>query len=123
MSFVKPESVKFRYKLDGLNADWVEAGTRRTAYYSYLPPGHYVFQVIAANSDGVWNTVGVSVKIVREGRDKGQGIAYLPDGTMIIVNHGLAHLGKQVDAEVQSTLQTGAGVIIFAEAKPATMTA
>jgi uncharacterized protein YacL len=65
----------------------------------------------------------VSLKIVREGRDKGQGIAYLPDGTMIIVNNGLAHLGKQVDAEVQSTLQTGAGVIIFAEAKPATAVA
>jgi uncharacterized protein YacL len=65
----------------------------------------------------------VSLKIVREGRDKGQGIAYMPDGTMIIVNHGLAHLGKQVDAEVQSTLQTGAGVIIFAEAKPATAVA
>lgn len=64
LSFVKPEAVKFRYKMDGLNADWVEAGTRRTAYYSYLPPGHYVFQVIAANSDGVWNTEGVSVKIV-----------------------------------------------------------
>jgi uncharacterized protein YacL len=59
----------------------------------------------------------VSVKIVREGRDKGQGIAYLPDGTMIIVNNGLNHLGHQVDAEVQSTLQTGAGVIIFAEAR------
>ena len=62
----------------------------------------------------------VSVKIVREGRDKGQGIAYLPDGTMIIVNNALAHIGRQVDAEVQSTLQTGAGVIIFAEARPAT---
>ena len=59
----------------------------------------------------------VSLKIVREGRDKGQGIAYLPDGTMIIVNNGLNHLGHQVDAEVQSTLQTGAGVIIFAEAR------
>jgi uncharacterized protein YacL len=65
----------------------------------------------------------VSLKIVREGRDKGQGIAYLPDGTMIIVNNGLGHLGRQVDAEVQSTLQTGAGVIIFAEAKPATAVA
>ena len=61
----------------------------------------------------------VSLKIVREGRDKGQGIAYLPDGTMIIVNNGLTHLGRQVDAEVQSTLQTGAGVIIFAEARAA----
>ena len=65
----------------------------------------------------------VQVKIIREGRDKGQGIAYLPDGTMIIVNNGLAHLGQQIDVEVQSTLQTGAGIIIFAEAKPATAVA
>lgn len=64
LSFVKPEFVKFRYKLDGQDTEWVEAGERRTAYYSYLPPGDYTFRVIAANSDGVWNTTGASVKIV-----------------------------------------------------------
>lgn len=64
VSFVKPEFVKFRYKLAGLDKDWVEAGNRRTAYYSYLPPGAYDFQVIAANSNGVWNTTGARVKIV-----------------------------------------------------------
>jgi signal transduction histidine kinase len=46
-----------------LDRDWVEAGTRRTAYYSHVPPGRYTFQVIAANSDGVWNTLGSSVRI------------------------------------------------------------
>lgn len=64
LSFVKPEFVKFRYKLAGLDKDWVEAGNRRTAYYSYLPPGNYDFQVIAANSDGVWNTEGATIKII-----------------------------------------------------------
>jgi signal transduction histidine kinase/ligand-binding sensor domain-containing protein len=63
LSFVKPEQVRFRYKLDGLNADWVEAGTRRTAYFSYLPPGEYTFRVIAANNSGVWNTEGVSLRL------------------------------------------------------------
>ena len=57
----------------------------------------------------------ISIKIVREGRDKGQGIGYLPDGTMVIVNHAQTHVGQQVEAHVQSTLQTGAGVIVFAE--------
>jgi uncharacterized protein YacL len=57
----------------------------------------------------------IAIKIVREGRDKGQGIGYLPDGTMVIVNHAQAHVGQQVEAHVQSTLQTGAGVIVFAE--------
>jgi uncharacterized protein YacL len=61
----------------------------------------------------------IPIKIVREGRDKGQGIGYLPDGTMVIINNGQPHIGQQIDAEVQSTLQTGAGVIIFAEAHPA----
>jgi uncharacterized protein YacL len=61
----------------------------------------------------------IPLKIVREGRDKGQGIGYLPDGTMVIINNGQSHIGQQIDIEVQSTLQTGAGIIIFAEARPA----
>ncbi|HXF43688.1 MAG TPA: two-component regulator propeller domain-containing protein, partial [Pyrinomonadaceae bacterium] len=63
LSFIKPEFVKFRYRLEGQDADWVEAGTRRAAYYSYLPAGEYIFHVTAANSDGVWNTQGTSLKI------------------------------------------------------------
>ena len=59
----------------------------------------------------------VHIKIVREGRDKGQGIGYLPDGTMVIVNNGQPHIGQQVEAHVQSTVQTGAGVLVFAEAR------
>jgi len=57
----------------------------------------------------------VSLKIIREGRDKGQGLGYLPDGTMVVVNHAQSHIGQQVDARVINTLQTGAGVIVFAE--------
>ncbi len=64
LSFIKPEHIRFRYKLEGLDAGWVDAGTRRIAYYSYIPPGEYTFTVIAANSDGVWNTEGRSLRIV-----------------------------------------------------------
>lgn len=64
LSFIKPEQVRFKFKLEGLDEDWVEAGGRRTAYYSYLPPGRYTFRVIAANSDGVWNTEGATIQIV-----------------------------------------------------------
>jgi signal transduction histidine kinase/ligand-binding sensor domain-containing protein len=64
LSFVKPEQVRFRYRLEGVDSDWVEAGTRRVAYYSHLPPGSYLFTVTAANSDGVWNTQGASVQVV-----------------------------------------------------------
>lgn len=59
----------------------------------------------------------VSLRVVREGRDKGQGIGYLPDGTMIVVNNAHSCIGQQVDAQIQSTLQTGAGVIVFADLK------
>lgn len=64
LSLVKSEQVRFRYKLEGLNPDWVEAGTQRAAYYSYLPPGKYTFTVLAANSDGVWNTAGRRLRVV-----------------------------------------------------------
>ncbi len=57
------------------------------------------------------------LKIVREGKDKGQGIGYMPDGTMVVVQNGQSHVGEQVEAEVQSTLQTGAGIIVFADMK------
>ncbi len=56
----------------------------------------------------------LNLRIVREGRDKGQGVAYLPDGTMVVVNNAQSMVGRQVEVQVQSTLQTGAGVIIFA---------
>jgi uncharacterized protein YacL len=60
------------------------------------------------------------MRIVREGKDKGQGVGYLNDGTMIVVNHAQNLIGQQVDVQVQSLLQTGAGVIVFAEIiKPA----
>lgn len=57
----------------------------------------------------------LSVKIVREGKDKGQGVAYLPDGTMVVVNNGQTQIGNQVEVVVQSVIQTGAGVIVFTD--------
>jgi ligand-binding sensor domain-containing protein/signal transduction histidine kinase len=63
ISFINSGQVKFKYKLEGLDRDWNEVGTRRTAYYSYLPPGEYTFHVIAANRDGVWNTEGARIRV------------------------------------------------------------
>ncbi len=54
-TFTVPQKVKFRYRLDPYDSDWHDAGTRRQAFYTDLPPGNYTFRVIAANSDGVWN--------------------------------------------------------------------
>lgn len=54
-TFTTPQKVKFRYRLDGYDRDWKDAGTRRQAFYTDLPPGKYSFRVIARNRDGVWN--------------------------------------------------------------------
>ena len=54
-TFSIPQKVNFRYLLDGYDRDWHEAGTRRQAFYTDLPPGKYSFRVIASNGDGVWN--------------------------------------------------------------------
>ena len=58
-----PERVRFRYRLEGFDADWVDAGDRRVAYYTNIPPGRYLFRVIASNDDGVWNETGASLSL------------------------------------------------------------
>ena len=61
LSFVAPEKVRFKYRLAKLDTKWLDAGTRRTVNYNYIPPGEYTFQVIACNSDGFWNDSGASL--------------------------------------------------------------
>jgi two-component system sensor histidine kinase/response regulator len=63
LSLLIPERVQFKYQLEGYDRDWVDAGSRRVAYYDNLPPGDYRFRVIAANDDGLWNEEGASVKL------------------------------------------------------------
>jgi serine phosphatase RsbU (regulator of sigma subunit)/streptogramin lyase len=60
LSFAAPNRVLFKYMLVGFDRDWVQAGTRRVAYYTNVPPGEYVFRVIACNEDAIWNEVGAS---------------------------------------------------------------
>src|SRR5262249_28530030 len=60
-SFIAPDRMSFRYKLEGFDRDWVDAGPRRAAFYTNIPPGSYTFRVTAANNDGVWNQQGVQV--------------------------------------------------------------
>ena len=57
-SLTIPERVRFRYKLEGQDKEWQDAGTRREAFYTNLDPGSYQFRVIACNNDGVWNEAG-----------------------------------------------------------------
>jgi signal transduction histidine kinase/ligand-binding sensor domain-containing protein len=61
LSFVVPQKVRFRYKLEGEDTTWQDAGTRRQAFYNNLRPGRYRFRVIACNNDGVWNQEGATL--------------------------------------------------------------
>ena len=63
LSFIHAAQTHYKYRLEGLDSDWVNAGTRRVAYYSRLPPGSYSFHVIAGNSDGIWNTEGKTLAV------------------------------------------------------------
>ena len=62
LSFVAPDKVRFKYKLEGFDRDWIDAGTKRSASYTNLKPGKYTFHVIASNNDGVWNLEGASAQ-------------------------------------------------------------
>lgn len=60
LSFDAPDKTRFRYRVDGLDTDWVEGDWKRTVRYANLAPGHYRFRVTACNSQGVWNATGAS---------------------------------------------------------------
>ena len=62
LSFVSSERVKYKYRIEGFDDDWIEANGRRSAFYTNLAPGDYVFKVTAANADGVWSQQGASLK-------------------------------------------------------------
>jgi signal transduction histidine kinase/ligand-binding sensor domain-containing protein len=63
LSLVSSDRVQFRYRLEGADAGWVEAGARRSVQYNLLPAGTYQFRVIACNSDRVWNEAGDSLTL------------------------------------------------------------
>jgi signal transduction histidine kinase/ligand-binding sensor domain-containing protein len=61
LSFAAPNKVFFKYRLEGIDKTWSDAGSGRTAFYSRLPAGDYRFDVIACNNDGLWNTKGATL--------------------------------------------------------------
>jgi signal transduction histidine kinase len=63
LSLTNPGKVRFKYRLEGIENEWSDASAKRIADFSYLPPGHYQFHVIASNNDGVWNETGDSLAI------------------------------------------------------------
>jgi signal transduction histidine kinase/streptogramin lyase len=68
LSFLSPQKTEFRYRLEGFDKNWVDAGTARSAFYTNLSPGRYSFRVIARNGDGVWNNQGATLGMQIEPR-------------------------------------------------------
>lgn len=63
-SFIKPEKMRFQYRLAGLDQGWIDAGGRRTAYFTHIPPGRYTFELMAVNEQGVWSTHAATLPFI-----------------------------------------------------------
>ncbi len=97
LSFLDPKKVRFRYRLEGYDENWIDAGTRRVAYYTHLAPGQYRFRVIACNNDGLWNETGVALDFYLQPHFYETGwfyaICFVLGGlALILVGIGLYHL-------------------------------
>jgi ligand-binding sensor domain-containing protein/two-component sensor histidine kinase len=64
LSFQAPEKNRFKYKLEGIDPDWIDAGARRSVSYNNIAPGSYRFRVVACNNDGVWNETGATLSLI-----------------------------------------------------------
>ena len=85
LSMQVPGRVRFRYKLQGYDGDWVEAGARREADYTKLPPGTYTFKVYGSNDDGVWNPTAASLTFRLEPRFYQAGWFYAVGGALFLL--------------------------------------
>jgi signal transduction histidine kinase/ligand-binding sensor domain-containing protein len=92
-SFIAPSRMRFRYRLEGVDRGWVDAGTRRVAFYTNVPPGRHRFSVIAMNASGVWNERGASLEFVLEPRFH-QTRAFLVGSVALVL--GAIYLGYRL---------------------------
>ncbi|MFD3003038.1 two-component regulator propeller domain-containing protein [Pontibacter toksunensis] len=84
LSFLSSAKNQYRYKLEGIDKDWVYSGTRRIANYTNVPPGTYTFLIKGSNNDGVWNEEGKSVPIIIHPPWWRTGLAYILYTILII---------------------------------------
>ena len=90
-SLLAPSKVRFRYKLEGFDQQWVEARERRTAFYTNIPPGDYTFRVTARNEDGVWNESGAAVQLHLHPKFHQRPLFYVLLGALALAAAGGAH--------------------------------
>lgn len=87
--FAAPEKIRFRYRISGIDKEWIDAGTRRLAIYTGLPPGHHRFEVIAGNSHGQWSAPGASFAFFLAPHFW-QTIWFLPTVTALVITLALS---------------------------------
>jgi signal transduction histidine kinase/ligand-binding sensor domain-containing protein len=83
LTLTAPNKIRFRYRLDGFDADWVDAGTRRQAFYTNLAPGPYVFRVEASATDGRWGNSSAAWRFRRKPRFVQTGAFYLGSAVLL----------------------------------------
>jgi ligand-binding sensor domain-containing protein/two-component sensor histidine kinase len=66
IEFTSPEKIRFQYRMDGVDPDWLNAGATRTAVYTSIPPGTHSFHIRACNSDGVWDRGGIVYNVIQQ---------------------------------------------------------
>ena len=96
LSLLEPKNLRFRYRLEPYDAAWVDAGNRRTAFYTRVPPGSYTFRVQASSPDAEWTSVGAELPL---------SLAFLSVGDARTFRFGglvAAHLSRLGGAAVES---------------------
>lgn len=106
LSFPQPQRVRYRYRLEGFDKQWIDAGGRRAAFYTNLPPGRYRFHVVAANNDGVWNNAGAWVDVRMEPHfyQTYWFYAFLALGSVLLATLAYRWRVRQVEAQFQAVL-------------------
>lgn len=106
-SFTAPQNIHYRYRLEGFDPDWIDAGSRRAAFYTNLPPGKYRFHVYAGTKDGAWSEKGAGFEFRKEPRFYQAWWFYL----LVILGAGLIAYGiyryrvRQVESRFGAVLQ------------------
>jgi PAS domain S-box-containing protein len=94
LSFVAPERVRYKYTLEGFDSGWIDAGTRRTAYYTNLSPGSYHFRVIACNNNGVWNETGIVTAFSIQPHFYRTAYFYIGCGLLVVLGAALLYRSR-----------------------------
>jgi len=117
LTFIKPSQTRFRYMLSGFDPDWIEAGTRRTAWYTNLPAGNYRFRVQALDAEGVWSESDATQEVVLS-----PPIYQTPWFIGIAVIAGCALMAGAIHMRMRSSMESERKLTLLVERRTAELT-